>query len=191
MNDLNLFRSLIYKDTYDFDYSKLLPLMKQGIQKSVHEEKLDYDTTSPDIQPHTWQQFEPFLYYVKEKTDEIWKDWNLYPFERFVTSSHINRQCRGEAVREHAHGGVDIVVVAYISAEQGTGNIEFRDPLEYAWQNLPKDTHPRDVWREVEVKTNDVLFFPGFLNHRTQINQTDNDRWTLNLMIRSRLATGV
>lgn len=32
------------------------------------------------------------------------------------------------------------------------------------------------LWKELKVKTNDVLVFPGWLNHRTQPNTTDTER---------------
>ena len=33
-----------------------------------------------------------------------------------------------------------------------------------------------DLWNEVTVETNDILIFPGWLKHRTQVNRVDDDR---------------
>ena len=33
-----------------------------------------------------------------------------------------------------------------------------------------------NLWKEVPVKTGDVLFFPGWINHRTQENTTNEER---------------
>jgi len=187
MIEQNLFRNLIYKDTFEFDLQKLLPTMKQSLFQDGVPSADNYETTPAGATPHHWPEFHEFLVWAAERAEKIAEDWELLPLEKYIASSHVNRQVQGQYVREHSHPGVDIVIVAYISAEENSGNIEFRDPLEYAWQNLPKDTHPRDVWREVKIKTGDVLFFPGFLNHRTQINTSGKDRWTLNTMIRSRI----
>ena len=35
------------------------------------------------------------------------------------------------------------------------------------------------IWRLIEVKTNDILVFPGWLQHKTQPNNTDEDRVVL------------
>jgi len=187
---INPFRNLFYKEKFPFDKEVLMPLLLKAIEVTPQRADYDYPTTDERIQPHTWSQLNDYMVFIKETTDKIWKDWELAnDIERYVTSSHINCQLKGQSVREHAHPGVDIVAVGYVYASPGTGNIQFRDPMEYCWQNLPKDTHPRDNWRSIEIETDDVLFFPGFLNHKTEINQTDDPRWTINSMIRSRLFT--
>ena len=34
-------------------------------------------------------------------------------------------------------------------------------------------------WKKVEAKTGDVLIFPGWIKHRTQPNESDENRWVL------------
>jgi hypothetical protein len=36
-----------------------------------------------------------------------------------------------------------------------------------------------NLWKQLEVSTNDVLIFPAWINHRTQENLTDEDRIVL------------
>ena len=41
---------------------------------------------------------------------------------------------------------------------------------------LPVLDLDNNLWKEVPVKTGDVLFFPGWINHRTQENTTNEER---------------
>jgi hypothetical protein len=191
ISPINPFRPMLWQGQFDFTKLKLDRLDDAvGIAGDSTMREPNFSTTSPEIQPHAWNEMKPFLSWVNTAVEEIWTAWDLAPLQRFITSSHINKITKGKGLREHAHPGVDLVVTGYINVPKGSGNIEIRDPNEYQWQNLPIDGHPRQVWREVPVKSNSVLIFPGWLNHRTQPSVTDDPRWVLTVMIRSRLAQG-
>ena len=51
----------------------------------------------------------------------------------------------------------------------------WKDCLEYHKLGFPVDLD-NNLWKEVPVKTGDVLFFPGWINHRTQENTTNEER---------------
>jgi ectoine hydroxylase-related dioxygenase (phytanoyl-CoA dioxygenase family) len=57
----------------------------------------------------------------------------------------------------------------------------FRDPLQYTFSGYPKID--RNEWKTVEVKQNDVLFFPGFLHHMTEKNHSHEDRLVMTVTI--------
>lgn len=192
ISPVNPFRPLIWQGEFDFSKLNLFPKLESavGLSGDVTMREPNFSTSSPEVQPHTWNELAPFLSWIHSSTEEIWKDWELLPLQRFITNSHINKITSGKGLREHAHPGVDLVITGYISVPEGAGNIEIRDPNEYQWQNLPVNGHPSQVWKEVPVKTNTVLIFPGWLNHRTQISVTNDPRWVLTIMIRSRLAQG-
>jgi hypothetical protein len=189
---VDIFRPCIWQGEFDFSQLNLNAKLGSAVGEfgDVTMREVNFSTSSPEIQPHSWQEFSPFLSWVNDAAEEIWKQWNLVPLQRYITNSHVNKITAGKGLREHAHPGVDLVVTGYISVPEGAGNIEIRDPNEYQWQNLPIDGHPSQVWKEVPVKTNTVLIFPGWLNHRTQASITDDPRWVVTMMIRSRLAQG-
>lgn len=54
----------------------------------------------------------------------------------------------------------------------------FRDPLEYHKINWPIDGEEH-LFRKVETVQNDVLIFPGWLKHKTEINKSNDDRIVL------------
>lgn len=189
---INPFRPVLWQGEFDFSKLNLMPLLEQavGVNGDVTMREEGFATSPPQIQPHTWDEMKPFLEWVNDAATEIWKEWELLPLQRFITNSHVNKITAGKGLREHAHPGADLIVTGYVSVPPDSGNIEIRDPCEYHWQNLPVDGHPKQVWKEISIKTNTVLIFPGWLNHRTQQSTTTEPRWAITTMIRSRLAQG-
>jgi ectoine hydroxylase-related dioxygenase (phytanoyl-CoA dioxygenase family) len=51
------------------------------------------------------------------------------------------------------------------------------EPLDYYYYDNQKE------WMPIEVKTNDVLFFPGWLTHKTEKNLSDEHRYVMSLNI--------
>ena len=39
-------------------------------------------------------------------------------------------------------------------------------------------------WEPIEVKTNDVIFFPGWLRHKTEKNNSDENRYVMSANMR-------
>ena len=55
------------------------------------------------------------------------------------------------------------------------------EPLNYNYYDEGMD------WMEIPVKTNDVLFFPGWLKHKTAVNRSLEDRYVMSLNIMGRI----
>jgi len=68
-------------------------------------------------------------------------------------------------------------------APAGSGNIEFLDPLEYHKSNFPVVPEV-SFYKEVQVATNNVLIFPGWIKHRVQPNNTDQERVVITFNIK-------
>ena len=81
---------------------------------------------------------------------------------------------------EHYHNQCPMVVSCYLKAPNKSGNFEYRDPLEYHRWGSPGEPQ-MSLWKEIKVETNDIIVFPGWLKHRTQVNQTDEDRVCLTI----------
>ena len=71
-----------------------------------------------------------------------------------------------------------MVLSCYLKAPEGSGGLLVRDPLESHRSGYPQESQ-ETIWRLIEVKTNDILVFPGWLQHKTQPNVTDEDRVVL------------
>lgn len=102
-----------------------------------------------------------------------------------VPSVWANLHRPGQVTGEHSHcGGSDKVHLAsayYFKKPEGSGDIEFRDPLELIHSLTPRHMYT-DIFGENKHHINipaeqfDLLIFPAWLKHRTQINKSDGDR---------------
>ena len=54
---------------------------------------------------------------------------------------------------------------------------KYSEPLIHDYYDMERD------WKSIEVNTNDVLFFPGWLTHKTGVNKVDEDRYVVSLNI--------
>lgn len=134
-----------------------------------------YDTI---LQPHNWKELQSYNDWLHEKIAFVWDKFEYKSQYSEIAKSWINIHKFGGSTLEHFHNKTDLVISAYLSCPAGSGNIEFRDPLEYHKLGTSIDIDNTN-WREVPTKTNDILFFPGWLSHRTQKNNTNKDRIVL------------
>jgi uncharacterized protein (TIGR02466 family) len=186
-SDINLWGSYIWKFTYEFNYDSLKPHINNifshwsvSKESSLIESGDALSTVSVGvydfaIQPHNLSVLDDYHQWLSSKIAFVWDklEYNINASE--ISKSWFNVHKKGGKTLEHAHNRTDLVVSSYIRCPAGSGNIEFRDPLESHKLGFPVDLD-NNLWREVSVKTNDVLFFPGWLNHRTQENTTDQER---------------
>jgi hypothetical protein len=159
---------MIYKFHFDFDWVKLKPICEEliDIEKSqmnlVNNGKTSYVN---DIHPHNIDEFKPFF-----KLLTFTLNTHLFNSTHFIGNSWVNVHHSGGKTIEHNHPNVDTVAAAYLHMPENGGYFEYKENLK---------------WKEIPTISGDVLIFPGTTNHRTQINQSSEDRWVLttNLII--------
>lgn len=188
-HDVSIFQPYIWKFKYDFDFSRLESRIQELfslVEKNSELEQGDAISSvgiSEDFQPHTWDELSDFQGWLGSKL-EIPKDYyRFYDRQSVVSNSWMNRHMRGGYTLEHSHNAITFVASCYIKCPPNSGNIEFKNPLEYhlnAWPIYPEET----IFQEVPVETNDVLIFPGWLKHRVQPNNTDQERLVLTINIK-------
>lgn len=186
---VHLFSPIVWKFNYQFD----LPSIKGKIdnlfslveQNSEIESGDALSTVSVDqaLQPHTWNELAHFQNWLGGKIAEIRKEYDFVIGYSEVTQSWCNRHGRGGNTLEHTHSFGTFVASCYLNCPPNSGNIEFKDPLEYhkhSWPVIPE----LSFYKEVPVATNDVMIFPGWLKHRVQPNQTDSERLVMTFNIK-------
>ena len=57
------------------------------------------------------------------------------------------------------------------------------EPLDYNYYAEGMD------WEYIDVQTNDVLFFPGWLTHKTEVNKTNKNRYVMSLNVMGNYVT--
>lgn len=146
--------------------------------------------------PHEWNSFDGFNEWVSHQIDTIWDVWKLIPqIPKGITESWINKHPPGAWTSAHHHQGVNIAAACYLNVPENGGGLLVRNPLQIYKYSEPirpdyygcgDDLDNGMDWELIPVETNDVLFFPGWLWHKTQVNNNENgeDRYVMSCNIR-------
>jgi len=156
----------IYKLHFEFDWAKLNPICDEliNIEKAemnlVRNGKTSYLN---ELSPHNMEEFKTFYNWLSKKIGNTF----------FIGNSWINVQKKGGYTIEHNHPNVDMVAAAYLRIPYNSGYFEYKENLD--WKSLP-------------TINGDVIIFPGKLEHRTQVNNSTEDRWviTTNLILKDK-----
>lgn len=141
--------------------------------QEYHGIKSDWDI------PHNWEEFETFFKFVEYVTPFLMKTWYGAPTTNMsVSDSWINVHRKGGWTEAHHHQNACIAIAGYLEVPKDSGNLLIENPLRpyKCSEPIGKDY---SYWGPIEVETNDVLFFPGWLTHKTESNSTDNPRYVL------------
>ncbi len=191
---------IVFKSRYDFKFNENHEKIFQNLlrsQKIIEEHELvtpekEGGTTSvvlmgtemenmttgertPNLPPHAWPEFKDFVEnWLPGKLDMVWKAWNLEPgTKKFISESWINVHPKGAYTDEHQHNNVTIAMACYFSVPPDSGRLLLKNPLEAYKSGEPVDREydPKEMyWSPIEVFTNDVIFFPGWMRHKTEPN---------------------
>jgi len=138
-------------------------------------------SADPDM-PHTWDESSDFYAWLSYPSEEIWKEWGYpsYP-PRSLGQSWANFHPPGAWTSDHTHNGIQQVAILYLQVPEDSGNLQVMNPLFYHWEGTPKGN--RSGWMDIPVKTGDVFILPGWMLHRSGVNNSTEDRMTINTNI--------
>lgn len=193
----NPWSSVILKDNFQLDNwddikPKLDVLFNSVERNSQHELNggistvtLSNNNAKTNINNETplhWPEFETLKYWIHSKIDEVVAEWNLQKQTYMPLMSWVNRHCTGAYTGEHTHRGAHIIAVYYLQMPENSGRLLVRDPLEYHWGGLPSNLRGiEDFWYPIDIKTGDLVFFPSWLPHKTEINKSNDDRYVMSI----------
>jgi len=206
MVDLNPFPYL-YKSTYDFKFDNIKQRILDDINKTksvveqtgiiTPEKEGGYTTVllnnasvngkmwSP---PHTWPEFFNFTnIWLPQKIKQIWKFWNLSEFSvPFISGSWINEHSYGSYTEGHHHQNSQISLSCYLNVPKDSGRFMLKDPMEIYNYSRPMNHNHEQVggsWKYIGVDTNDVIFFPGFIQHQTERSESNEKRYIMSINV--------
>ena len=122
--------------------------------------------------------------------------WQRLDYRRgakiIFTSAWANQHETGQETGEHSHYGGSIrshvSAVYYFKKPDNSGNIEFVDPLEYIRKMEPiheySEYTPEGIahmYKEVSTEQFDLVLFPSWLKHRTQVNKSTGSRVAISM----------
>ena len=190
---------IIFKAKYDFDFeNKLKPKVVESLKTAdqfiksmrIKTPEKDGGVTSvvlPTTHPHQWTEFDDFRAFVMRTATQVVRKWNCDPgCQRAVTRSWINVHPQGSYTDEHMHHGVLMAVASYLHVPKNGGDLLVKNPLTpYKFSEpMHRDYFAVDdadgmEWSRVNVETGDVLFFPGWLTHKTEKNLSTENRFVM------------
>jgi Putative 2OG-Fe(II) oxygenase len=183
---VNPYPSIIFKDSFSFNNSHCESAEKI-LSLSKHSTRLEHGNAKSsvayqEIAPHKDIIFKDFFDWAEIQGKTILNYWGIKNVDDFyIGNSWINHHGLGGTTLPHNHGFSGLSLVAYISLPPQSGVTEFKDPHfefkslhEYSVENQSlKEFYP------LEVQQDDVVFFPGWLIHRSQISNSDKSRIVL------------
>ena len=145
--------------------------------------------------PHAWKEWEHFTtVWLPEQLERVWSEWRLEPAKKYISESWINEHPPGAWTEEHDHHNVTVAMGCYLDVPRDGGRLMLKNPMQsykYAepihhtyWDKSP--TTGEDMsWAYIPVETNDVVFFPGWLRHKTEVNNNRKEsRYIMSLNVR-------
>jgi uncharacterized protein (TIGR02466 family) len=123
--------------------------------------------------------------FVEAAAREYWKECRYHRDLRpFVFQMWANSTPKGGYVDPHLHGNMPFTAVLYVDASPEQGNIVLENPLDMVLMTQPISPDVKyPIGEELEVRTGDLIMFPGYLKHRVLPNNTDRARLILGFNI--------
>lgn len=193
-----IFRNLMDAQKLIDEHNLRTPEQDGGITSVVlmgtARENLDTGEMTTYVPPHAWEEYKHFTtVWLPKQLEEIWKIWRLEPANKYISESWINVHPKGAYTEEHDHQNVTVAMACYFQVPPNGGRLMMRNPMQaykYSepvhhtyWDKNP-DTGDDMSWAYIPVETNDVVFFPGWIRHKTEPNQSDHDRIMMSCNVR-------
>lgn len=177
------FPPVIFRDRFEFTdkhFAAACQMLQVTTDSVTDLEVGDAQSTvaNQNHAPHRHNDFLDFFSWLEEKSNLIIGQWKLDTSNQFyVGNSWINRHGPTGETIPHNHGFSTLSCVAYISLPPGSGYTQFQDP-HYNFKNLHEASNLQE-YHSVPVQQGDILFFPGWLMHRSEKNASASDRVVL------------
>jgi uncharacterized protein (TIGR02466 family) len=118
------------------------------------------------VNDHAWQYWQELGYDSKQRP-EVYEMWsNIYKHNSFIEA--------------HNHAPIHLTSSFYLQMPACGGNITFEHPNSTLMKHQPFDLdgirYGNTFEHEITVETGDLIFFPGWLVHKTKPNMSTDDK---------------
>ena len=196
---IDAFPAYIYKSKFNFKFNTFRNKVEQYIS-DVRKLRIERDYKDPEQgdaatgvhynydkdqgwePPHKWEEFSEFKTFIQACIPEILFEWYGYKnaCEALIDGSWINEHKKGGWTESHHHQNANISIAAYLNVPPNSGNFLVENPLKGFKSSEPL-SNENLIWGPIDVNTNDVLFFPGWMTHKTEKNKSDDSRYVLSI----------
>ena len=191
MKPINISAPIVYKDRFEWDVDEqikaadeLFDMVEQYDVESALEEggrsTADlFEILRPsEGYPHNMKVNAKYVTWLRRKMEYLRTAWRYDAYPHFISNSWYNEHYKWDYTEEHNHG-VGLTCTASILKPEHSGDLWIYDPMTAVRAAEPiSGNHP---WRRINVTQGDVVFFPGWVRHKTGYNDTDNRRLTLTM----------
>lgn len=172
----NLIELPIWCTTLDCDW---LPETKYG------EHLLEIGDAESSYQEEQLSLRGDFALLIEKEAIKFWGEYGMNPeYQPIITEAWSNRHGKGGWTDWHNHGQCDLAAVWYPKFKEGNGNLAFRNPLDIYQSS---ETRYDEPIIEVPIQEKDLIIFPAFLLHKTQINTIEEDRIVVSINFKGKL----
>jgi uncharacterized protein (TIGR02466 family) len=182
----NLFSTPIYKinilDALQ-DMNKIETVIREKLQSSMAglsslEKNGGISTYETDNQIHEIAEIKQLADMVLFHARIYWRildiDERLRPR---IDQCWSNIHKSGSFTLQHSHSLMPMVGSFYLKAEKNSGDLILTNPSEYSITNIPfSRSIEQKIETSIKLKTGDLVFFPGYVRHKTGENFSGDDR---------------
>lgn len=181
---INISPQLVYKTHCPLDLTEIAQRSSKLLDTIYDEGEVEQDggitSTGHLDAPHLWPEMSVLNKWLRVRAEQVLNEWDLN-FNTFgVTKSWVNSHYHGAWTDSHDHGDAHLVCSVYIQQPDNGGNLEFENSDRQLFAGYPRFAQNKsklhNYFTEVEVKQGDVVFFPGWLSHRSQKNNSNERR---------------
>ena len=184
MEPILLSPNLVYKVRCPLDLTSIAHRSATLLDTIVDQGEVEQDggitSTGHLDAPHLWPEMHLLNNWLRVRAEQVLKQWDLQ-FNTFgVTKSWVNSHYHGAWTDLHDHGDSHLVCSVYIQQPDDGGNLEFENHGRTMFAGYPRfpqnKSQLHNYYTEVKVSQGDVVFFPGWLSHRSQKNNNTDRR---------------
>ena len=132
---------------------------------------------------HTHPAFKDIIPQLEPMIKKCWEEYKLYKgLKTHIHEMWVNKTLKNSGIISHNHSPYLLSGVMYINMKPGMGNLVFENPNHlvaslqpFNWQR--PDEVQWNIEQVIPVENGDIIMFPGWLRHRTEINVTDEPRY--------------
>lgn len=125
--------------------------------------------------------------FINHHINEYWKSIGFSSrLKPYILHMWVNKIPKGGNLASHNHNPNVLAGAFYISASPDTGNLCLEHPMDALMGRMPwENTNfaPISMDQEIDVTDGKLILFPGWLSHKTKINQVDDNRIVVGMNI--------
>jgi len=187
MSTLSLFPVKIFKATYNCDLANLKEIVLEkinSVEKLHNQSSMRCDgfcsyNVLRDL--NKIKEFSLLVDFINDQSQLYWKELQYATHMKpMVYEMWANVYKKNSFIDNHNHSPIHMTASFYLNQPLNGGNLSFENPnitlLKHQPYEIDNIRYNSIFEQEIEVNTGDLVIFPGWLNHRTKPNLSDEDR---------------